>query len=173
MDVSPLGLARNTLPNIPLILKTTVLAIFGWSPNTSIQDVITEVIAVAARPVLGTPVGLLKSQQQLRVGYGIRGRMWIAKYTILSPEKESNNQLGTCEVYEALIKAIDVLGDGSDCYIQPEVVDVEAEWTGYRRGVSHFARQPDISEEEKYTKMMEEVEPESPVILYFHGGAFW
>jgi hypothetical protein len=173
MDVSPLGLAKNTLPHLPLILKTAILALFGWSPNSSVQDAITEVIAVAARPVLGTPVALLKSQQQINVDYGIWGRMWVSKYTILSPEKEPNSHVGICGVQEALTKAIEALGDGSDCYEQPEVVNVEAEWTGYRGGVSHIARAPDISEREKYEQMMEEVEPDSPVILYFHGGAFW
>ena len=175
MDVSPLGLARNTLPHIPLIFQTAVLAFLGWSPNSSVQDAITEVIAVAARPVFGTPIALLKSQQQMKVDYGVWGRMWVSKYTILCPEKEPNSHLGICGVQEALTKAIEALGDGagSDSYEQAEVVNVEAEWTGYRKGVSHIARPPDISEREKYGRMMEEVEPDAPVILYFHGGAFW
>ncbi|TVY82066.1 Esterase [Lachnellula suecica] len=172
MDISPLGLARNTLPHIPLILKTAFLALFGWSPNSPVQDAITEIITVAARPHLSTPTTLLKSQQQSRVDHGIWGRMWISKYTILSPEKEPNSHTGICGVYEALTKAIEALGDGSESYTPLVVANVETEWTGYRQGVSHIARSPDISEREKYERMMEEVELDSPVILYFHGGAF-
>lgn len=175
MDISPLGLARNTLPRVPLILKTAILALFGWSPNSSVQDAITEVIAVMARPALGTPVSLLKSQQQTKMDYGIWGRMWVSKHTILSPkeEPEPNSHLGICRVQEALTKAIEALGDGSDHYTLPEVVNVEAEWIGYRGGVSHIARSPDISEREKYEQLMQEVDLDSPVILYLHGGAFW
>jgi len=173
MDISPFGLARNTLPRVPLILKTAILALFGWSPNSSVQDAVTEIIAVMARPALGNPVSLLKSQQQTKIDYGIWGRMWVSKYTILSPEKKPNSHLGICEVQDALNKAIEALGDGSDHYTQPKAVNVEAEWTGYRGGVSHIARSPDISERDKYEQMMKEVEIDSPVILYLHGGAFW
>ncbi|TVY23886.1 Esterase [Lachnellula hyalina] len=172
MDISLFGLARNTLPRVPLILKTAILALFGWSPNSSVQDAVTEIIAVMARPTLGNPVSLLKSQQQTKIDYGIWGRMWVSKYTILSPEKKPNSHLGICEVQDALTKAIEALGDGSDHYTQPKAVNVEAEWTGYRGGVSHIARSPDISERDKYEQMMKEVEIDSPVILYLHGGAF-
>jgi len=173
MDVSPLGLARTTLPQLPVILKTAILALLGWSPNSSVQDAITEVITVAARPVLGTPVALLKSQEQLKAGYGVRGRMWISRCTIKAPEKEPNSHPGVCGVYEALTKAIEALGDDLGRYTPPQLANVEAEWTGYRGGVSHIARAPDISERETYDRIMEEVEPGSPVILYLHGGAFW
>jgi len=55
----------------------------------------------------------------------------------------------------------------------PELADVEVEWTGYRAGVSAWAPRLGIGEKEQYEKMMEDVEEGSPVVLYFHGGAFW
>ena len=174
MDISPLGIARNTLPQVPLVFKTAILALFGCSPNSSVQDVITEVIAVAARPVLSTPTALLKSQMQFKgLDFGVWGRLWIAQYTIPSPESEVNGVGRIFGPREALMRAIRELGDGSEVYAIPEIVGVETEWTGYRKGVSHIARPPKGSQNEQYNRMMEEVGPESPVILYFHGGAMW
>lgn len=76
-------------------------------------------------------------------------------------------------IEEAMITAIDYLGDTKYEGKFPELADVEAEWTGHRGGVSHLARRPDITEYEQYRKLMQEVEPDSMTVLYFHGGAFW
>lgn len=173
MDISLLGLAKHTIPQIPLVIKTAILAPIGQSPNASVQDVLTEIITVAARPILSTPAPLLKSQAQFRYDYGIRGRMWISKYTIPAPPDPGVGESDILTVKEALSRAIKVLGGGEDDYEFPEVVDVEAEWTGYRGGVWHTAGRPRVEERKQYDMMMEEVEEGSPVILYFHGGAFW
>lgn len=177
MDISPVGLARSILPKTPLIVKTTILSLLGYSANSFIQDFLTEVIVVLARPVLGTPAGLLRSQIFFKTDwnklFGIWGRMWIAAYTIPAPEANYNEDDNILGVREAVSRAIIELGDGEQmCYV-PELVDVETEWTGYRQGVSNIARRPMISEQEQYARMMEEVDPDSPTILYFHGGAFW
>jgi hypothetical protein len=173
MDISPLGIVKNYIPAIPGITKTAVLAILGWSPNAEVQDAITEIIAFAARPALSHPSALLKSQIQFKVDYGVWGGTWISKYTVPRPENEFVAKGGVCGVREAMEKAIRELGDGSEIYVSPEVMDVEAEWTGYRPGVSIVAWQPNISEVEKYDNMIKEVQETSPVILYFHGGAYW
>lgn len=80
---------------------------------------------------------------------------------------------GAIDIREAVKRAISALGNGKEDYELPKVVDVEAEWTAYRGNVGHFARRPNVSEKEQYDKMMREVDTDSPVILYFHGGAFW
>ncbi|QSZ34080.1 hypothetical protein DSL72_005668 [Monilinia vaccinii-corymbosi] len=172
MDISPLGAAKTVLPNLPLIVKTTILALLSRSPNASVQDVITEVIVVTARPMLATPSAILKSQTQSQIDWGVWGHKWIAKYTIPKPQDPCHGNASTYSVRSALLKAIEELGDERNAFDLPEIVDVQAEWTGYRNGVSFCARQPDIPEHEQYKMMMREVAPDSPTILYFHGGAF-
>lgn len=173
MDISPLGIAKVTIPNLPLIIKTTILALFSRSPNASVQDVITELIVTAARPMLSTPAAILKSQIQSQIDWGIWGQMWIAKYTIPRPQDDCSADTGVYSARDALVKAIEELGGEQNAFDLPETVDVEAEWTGYRHGVSIFARRPNIPEHEQYRTMMREVATNGPTILYFHGGAFW
>lgn len=71
----------------------------------------------------------------------------------------------------------------------PPVKPVEAEWTGYRAGVSRNARPPtDMSDAEKYVAMMRECRSNNSrnssdsgggggggttTVLYFHGGAYY
>lgn len=173
MDISPLGIAKAVLPNLPLVIKTAVLALLSRSPNASVQDVITEIIVVAARPMLNTPGAILKSQIQSQIDWGVWGPMWIAKYTIPRPQDDRHDNERVYGARNALVKAIKELGTEDNAFDLPEVVDVQAEWTGHRNGVSTLARRLDISECEQYEMMMKEVAPNSPTILYFHGGAFW
>lgn len=173
MDISPFGIAKAVVPNLPLIIKTAILALLSRSPNASIQDVITEVIVVTARPMLATPAAILKSQIQSQIDWGVWGQIWIAKYTIPKPPDDCYGDKRSHSARNALAKAIEELG-GKDCvYDLPEAIEVQAEWTGYRNGVSVFACRPNIPEQEQYEMMMKEVAPNSPTILYFHGGAFW
>lgn len=173
MDITLVGLARSVLPQIPLVIKTAILALLGRSPNTSVQDSFTETLVVAARPILGTPTELLRSQTQFNKDWGVWGRMWIAKYTVPQPKDPDIDHGNVLSVRRALSRAIDVLGDGTGRCDLPDVVDVQAEWTGYRHAVSPVARRPDMREADHYKSLMQEVEPDCPTILYFHGGAFW
>jgi hypothetical protein len=93
---------------------------------------------------------------------GIKGPMWVSKATLPQPENE---------VQDAVIKAIEELKSGGETYDIPGVGPVEAEWTGYRKGVGKNEPQPDISEEEKYRKLRGDSDSDM-VILYFHGGAY-
>lgn len=95
---------------------------------------------------------------------GIKGPIWIAKVTLEAPKDVAGPQ-------QALVWAIKELGDGYETYTLPKLTTVEAEWTGYRNGVDKDAPELQISEEEKYSRMMSEVESELTV-LYFHGGAY-
>ncbi|KAF7872298.1 hypothetical protein EAF04_003222 [Stromatinia cepivora] len=172
MDISPLGIAKVVIPNLPFIIKTTILALLSRSPNTSVQDVITEVIVITARPMLSTPAAILKSQIQSQIDWGVWGQTWIAKYTIPRPPDDCTGDASAYSARNALVKAIEELGGEKNAFDLPETVDVQAEWTGYRNGVSVFARRPDIPEHEQYKMMMREVAPNGPTVLYFHGGAF-
>lgn len=175
MDISPLGIAKNTFTSIPAILKTVVLALIGRSANSSVQDALTEIICVASRPVMATPHDLLASQKQFNADWGIWGRMWVSKVTVPALDK-STSVTGDCEaaidVQKALARAIAHLGDGKESYSMPDIVGVQAEWTGYRHDAWPITSRPDISEQEQYESMMRDVKPGSPTILYIHGGAF-
>jgi hypothetical protein len=173
MDTTPLGLVRNLLPGVPRLLLTALQASIGISPNATHQDALTELIRLIARPVLGTPSSLLQSQENSRRNIPILGPMWIAKFTIPSPESCFVGNGHALGIEQAMIKAMEHLGGPAYEGTFPEVMDVEVEWTGYRSGVSYLAGRPDIPEDEQYRKLMQEVEPDSPTILYFHGGAFW
>ncbi|KAL9106810.1 MAG: hypothetical protein Q9227_008232 [Pyrenula ochraceoflavens] len=181
MDISPGGLAATIIPHIPFIVFTAILAIFRLSRNASVQEFLTELTVVAARPVLGKPAPLLQSQRQFNREFGIWGPRWIAKYTIPKPtepngtDAENVTAAGKGKVYkiqEALGAAIAALGDGNDEYTMPDIQDVYVEWTGYRPGVSTWAQRPNLPEQEQYKKLMGEIDADSPTILFFHGGAF-
>ncbi|CAG8981360.1 hypothetical protein HYALB_00012958 [Hymenoscyphus albidus] len=183
MDTSIYGILRNITPVIILAIKTAILAFFGLSPNADVQDIATEIITTLARPILGTPASLLKSQIQLNYDWGVRGRIWLAKCCVSSShgvsDVESDQKEGVVGLKTALRLAIEELGDGTDIcsegYKIPEIVDVEAEWVGYRGGVWHTAKRPDWSERAQYEAMMKEVEDnndgKTPTMLYLHGGA--
>jgi acetyl esterase/lipase len=174
MDITPTGLICNLLPVIPQFLSTALQASLGISPNAEHQEALTELIALIARPILGTPSSLLRSQEFFGRDVPIWGPMWIAKCTLPKPERCFRGGGSTLGIEQALLKAIENLGDGAAYEGRfPEIVDVEAEWTGYRGGVSYLARRPDMPEYEHYRKLMQETGPGSPTILYFHGGAFW
>lgn len=173
MDISPIGIAKVILPNLPLILKTAALALLARSPNASVQDVITEIIVVSARQMLATPAPILKSQIQSQKDWGVWGPMWVAKYTIPCSGHGHQSNSRYPSPTEALGRAIEYFGNKKGAFNLPAMVNVEAEWTGYRGGVSVIARRPNLSENEQYNMLMEEVDRDGPTILYFHGGAFW
>lgn len=182
MDISVYGILRNTLPVIPLAVKTAFLSLFGISPNADVQDTITEIITILARPILGTPASLLKSQLQLNYDYGVWGRMWVARCCVPSFKDVTSlvdgreYVVGVRDALRLAIKELDDMNESeAGTYTIPEVVDVEAEWVGYRAGVWHTARKPSFSEREQYEAMMEEVgnKNNAPTMLYIHGGAMW
>lgn len=75
------------------------------------------------------------------------------------------------DVQDAVIKAIEELKEGGETYDIPGVGPVEAEWTGYRKGVDKNAPEPGLSEEQKYEALKKENNADM-VVLYFHGGAY-
>ena len=94
---------------------------------------------------------------------GIKGAKWISKVTIPRPESD--------DIRQALLSGIEGLKAGGEDYALPDVAAVEAEWTGYRKGVADGAPRPELNEEAHFERLMEEVTSDA-TILYFHGGGY-
>ncbi|KAJ5287620.1 hypothetical protein N7478_003306 [Penicillium angulare] len=154
---------KMLLIRIPLLLKTLVLHGIHMSPMSGKQDLRTELLTVLIRSFVTGEDTILKTQKGSMRDPGIRGPMWISKVTLPQPE---------FDVRDAVLRAIEELGNGQETFHTPAVAAVEAEWTGYRSGVDKKAPQPDISEEEKYHRLRKEITSDI-TILYFHGGAYF
>ncbi|KAI9713565.1 MAG: hypothetical protein M1820_000947 [Bogoriella megaspora] len=85
----------------------------------------------------------------------VKGPLWVSKFTIATPEED--------EALSLLIRTIDDMCVGGEKYVRPTFVATDAEWTGYRAGVGNDAKEPSISEKDKYNEMMKEVS--SPVVV--------
>ncbi|KAI9929019.1 hypothetical protein ASPWEDRAFT_49317 [Aspergillus wentii DTO 134E9] len=160
---SYIALLKVALPRIPLVLKTVLLHGLHLSPGSGKQDLRTELIVVVIRSFMVSLLPVGQQQKRSMRDPGIKGPMWVSKVTLPQPDKD---------VEQAVIKAIEDLKLGDITYRNPGVVPVEAEWTGYRKGVGKNAPQPEISEEDKYRELRKDASSDS-VILYFHGGAYY
>ncbi|KAE8351726.1 Alpha/Beta hydrolase protein [Aspergillus coremiiformis] len=160
---NPVALLKETIMKIPLLFKTLFLHVIRLSPATGKQDLRTELTVTVIRPAFSSTTPIGKQQKGSMHDPGIKGPMWVSKVTFPQPENDIQN---------AVFKAVEDLKLGGETYDIPGVVPVEAEWTGYRHGVDKNALQPDISEEDKYKELRRDA-PADPVILYFHGGAFF
>lgn len=171
MDTSPIPMLKAFLPKVPLIGKTAISHTLGFSAHAQHWDLRTELTVNVLRSFLvdspPRPVG--KLQKMSMKGPEIKGRVWISKVTMPKPEED--------DIRQALFKAIDGLREegeakGMDGFTAPELLPVEAEWTGYRAGATKTSVELRASEEEKYKELMKEVKSETTV-LYLHGGAYY
>ncbi len=149
--------------------KTALYHTLGFSEHSKEWDLRTELIISVLRSFIidSPPQPISKVQRLMLRDPGIKGRMWISKVTMPAPAEDS--------IRQALFEAIEGMkepGEAAGGYTEPEVLPVEAEWTGYRAGATKQSAELRIPEEQKYKKMMSEVT--SPTtILYFHGGAYY
>ncbi|KAJ5760725.1 hypothetical protein N7520_007881 [Penicillium odoratum] len=152
------------LTRIPLILKTLILHGIHMSPVSGKQDLRTELITVVIRSFItgDERKTMTETQKNSMRDPGIQGPMWVSKITLPQPE---------LDIRDAVLYAIQELGTGQETLDVPATQTVEAEWTGYRRGVDKKAPQPDISEEERYRELRKDVTSDM-TILYLHGGAY-
>ncbi|KAI9369345.1 Alpha/Beta hydrolase protein [Aspergillus egyptiacus] len=160
---SPAAILKAFLVRVPLILKTILLHGVGKSPASGKQDLRTELTVTVIRSFMSSRVPVGKQQKGLGRDPGVKGPVWISKVTMPQPE---------IDVRDAVIKAIEALKSGGETYDIPGIVPVEAEWTGYRRGVDKNAPEPDLTEEQKYEELKKEADADM-VVLYFHGGAYY
>lgn len=166
MDASsPTAVLRLILPHVPHLFKSAIWHSLWLSPTSTKWDLKTELIVRLIRSLMDSPKPSPISQQQ---GWGlkdpgIKGPMWISKTTFPRPEDTA--------VREAVMGAIDALKEGHEIVAIPDILPVEAEWTGSRKGVGTNRPRLDLSEEQHYTRLMQEVSSDV-TILYFHGGAY-
>jgi acetyl esterase/lipase len=170
MDTSsPIPIAKALLPKVPLIGKTALSHTLGFSEHSKHWDLRTALTINVLRSFINDspPQPISKVQHMSVKDPGIKGRIWISKVTMPKPSED--------DIRQALFKAIEALKEPGDLpggYKEPEIVPVEAEWTGYRAGATKQSVELKIPEDQKYKELMKEVT--SPVtVLYFHGGAYY
>ncbi|CAG8973490.1 hypothetical protein HYALB_00002815 [Hymenoscyphus albidus] len=169
MDFSPAALAKSLLPRVPLLGKTAITHTLGRTEQSGKWDLRTALVTSLIRSYLldSPPQAVSKSQKASLKDPGVKGRVWISKIT-MSPPAEDDIRRSIFHIIESMKES----GEAEGGYREPEMVPVEAEWTGYRAAATKKSPELNISEEEKYKEMMKEVT--SPTtILYFHGGAHY
>jgi hypothetical protein len=167
LDLSnPQKVAKLLLPKVPFLFKTAALHSLSISKTSSKWDLRTELIVNLIRSFLENPnpEPLSKTQKGSLRDPGVKGRIWVSRYTIPRPAED--------DVRQALFKAIDDAKDGNEIYTKPDIAPVEVEWTGYRNDAKPESPELDVTEPEKYHNLTKEVTSEV-VFLYFHGGAYY
>ncbi|KAI2622008.1 Alpha/Beta hydrolase protein [Hypomontagnella submonticulosa] len=159
------------LPKLPLILKVVLLHILKRSESAQYLDLRTDITITVLRSLLdpSKPRAVSETQAMTVKDPGVKGKLWVSTVTSKVPPEEG--------IRDALLAAIDAMGDPSakgltPSFKIPDIVPVEAEWTGYRAAATKDSTPPAIPEEEKYREMMKEC-TNPATILYFHGGAYY
>lgn len=161
------------LPKLPLIVKVALFHLIKASPPAKYVDLRTELTVAVLRSFL-TPTtqrSISETQRLANRDPGIKGRIWVATYTAPAPPEPSAR--------DAVVQAVQALStknrppealEGLSQW--PDMVAVQAEWTGYRSHATKSSRLPPITDKEMYGEMMKEVKTPTTV-LYFHGGAYY
>ncbi|KAK5117950.1 hypothetical protein LTR62_003994 [Meristemomyces frigidus] len=166
---STLGLIKFLGPQVPSLASTAVWHGLGMTENASKWDLRTTLTVQVLKSMMSgdgdkkPKTTISKVQAGTLKDPGIKGKLWVAKETIKAPGSGGE-----------LFKAIDEMKDGEVNYTKPELVDMEVEWTGYRPDAGKEEKLPEISEAEKYKRLLAEPSRTSETtILYFHGGAYY
>ncbi|KAK2731442.1 hypothetical protein FQN57_003374 [Myotisia sp. PD_48] len=154
----------QTLSCIPVILRTVLRRCLFLSPVAPKQGMKMELIVALIRAFMNLDSPLTKVQRASLRDPGVKNHMWISKVGLPKPVENG--------FMETFLKAVNHHKSGNETFTIPELLDVEAEWTGYRKAPQESPALPDISEEEKYAKLMESV-TEDMTIMYIHGGAYY
>lgn len=89
--------------------------------------------------------------------------VWVSHATFPASEED--------DLRQAIFGVIKRLGNGDERFDWPEVVSVQAEWTGRRSANEIETSSSQIPEAVKFAKLMEDLT--TPMtILYIHGGAY-
>lgn len=175
MDADRAKMLFQLVSKLPLIAQVALLHMLHVSPPSKYVDLRTELTVAVLRSFLTPtkPMSISSTQKVLNRDPGIKGRIWIATYTAPVPPEPS--------IRDCVIRTVESMRapntDGTTLeplkdVNWPDLVPVEAEWTGYRAGATAQSRLPPITEAEKYVEMMKEVKTQTTV-LYFHGGAYF
>lgn len=92
------------------------------------------------------------------------GPIWVSRVSFPPAEDALRNQLMTA------IRNISC--DGWKMITPPSLDQVQAEWTGYRRGVGPTSPEPSLPESTKFHNLMKNV-TSNVTMLYVHGGGYW
>ncbi|SPO02666.1 related to acetyl-hydrolase [Cephalotrichum gorgonifer] len=169
MDKETLALVLALLPQVPLILRVCLLHVLRLSESAKYLDLRSAVTVSVIRSLIAPsrPATISETQRLTLRDPGIKGRIWVSKYTAPRPP-----ETGVRDVLLAAIAGMRPPADPSLATRRPDIVPVEAEWTGYRAAANARSTLPPISEREKYAELMKECK--SPVtVLFFHGGAYY
>ncbi|MCJ1264974.1 hypothetical protein MMC22_004849 [Lobaria immixta] len=91
------------------------------------------------------------------------GPIWVSRVSFPPAEDALRDQLMTA------IRSIS--RDGGQTITPPSVDQVQAEWTGYRKGVGPAAPEPSLPESTKFENLMKDV-TSHVTMLYVHGGGY-
>ncbi|KAF1959895.1 acetyl-hydrolase [Byssothecium circinans] len=174
MESSPSALLKLLVPKTPFILKTAVAHTLSLSSTSSKWDLRTEITVKFLRDMLGPknkPWSITKSQRLTIKDPGVKGKVWVSKVRFNCGGE------GEDDVRQLLFKAVEDMCTGAreerETWTKPEARPLEAEWTGYRAGVSDNEPEPaNLSKKEKYDNLMKETSSKVTV-MYFHGGAMY
>lgn len=170
------GLAylKLLVPQIPSLTRTAILHTLGRTPTSSKWDLQTELTVQVLRQWMGSgqkPVAVTKAQAQTLKDPGVKGKTWVATEKIKAPTSDQET------LRDAIFHVIEDMkpSDAGALHLtQTDLIDIEVEWTGFRESAGKDEALPDISEEDKYQKLMAEPSRTSETtILYFHGGAYY
>ncbi|KAI0120525.1 alpha/beta hydrolase fold-domain-containing protein [Hypoxylon sp. NC0597] len=159
------------LPKIPLIVKVILLHILGRSETAKYIDLRSDLTVSIIRSMLtpAKPRAVGETQAMSLRDPGVKGKIWVSTASSRVPPEQG--------IRDALLAAIDSMRAPEErgttpSFKIPDIVPVEAEWTGYRAAATKNSPPPAISEAEKYQELMKEVKNKT-TFLYFHGGAYY
>jgi hypothetical protein len=169
MNYQAFKLFYALLPKIPLIIRVALYHVLRLSEQAKYLDLRSELVVSVVRSFAkpSKPSSISAVQKFSMRDPGIKGRIWVAKVSPTPPPEK--------DVRDSLLEALDGLRDSTvekSAVRVPDLVSVEAEWTGYRASSTANSELPAISEKDKFDELCKECT--SPVTtLYFHGGAYY
>lgn len=93
-----------------------------------------------------------------------KGPQWVSRDVLKKPSH-------TSELSSLVLDAVCDLGTGEEQIGHILVEDVKIQWTAFRPSAGPLDREPSISEEDKYRKLMNDTGSRT-TILYAHGGFY-
>lgn len=130
------------------------------------RDSMTEQVLRKMRDSVDNPKFRTISAQQraLSGDSAARGPIWVSRVTFPCPAEP--------DALQVLLKAIQDLGSGDESFTTPILAPVRGEWVGHRQNVTNNTAEPEVSESEKFTALMSEVQS-TTTMLFVHGGAYY
>ncbi|KAF7537167.1 hypothetical protein G7Z17_g12912 [Cylindrodendrum hubeiense] len=172
ITAATLKAAWASLPLLPLVARVALLHILQLSDAAEYLDLRSSLLVAVFRAMLVTskPRSISDIQKFTTRDSGPQGSIWVSRYAAPPPPETG--------IRDALIDTVERLAGPRHSKSHrppvpvPDLVDVEAEWTGYRAGAARNEPLPSMSERERYHGMMRECTTPT-TILYLHGGAYY